>query len=161
MREINEVWRDIKGFEGLYQVSNLGRVKSLKCGKEKILKPGKTTCGYLQVILSKDGKTKAYKVHRLVANTFIPNPNNLETVNHINEDKTDNRVENLEWMNYKDNKRYSSAVAVNQYTLDGKFIRTWDCMNEIHIQLGFSQGGIWFCCQGKRKSSHGFIWRYA
>ena len=161
MREEIEEWRDIKGFESLYEVSNLGRVKSLKFGRERILKPGKDARGYLQVILCKDGKVKKFYVHRLVANTFIPNPNNLETVNHINEIKTDNRVSNLEWMNNKDNVRYSQAVAVNQFTLDGRFIRTWDCMSEIQYQLSFHQSQICSCCQGKYKTAYGFIWRYA
>ena len=161
MREDLEEWRPIKGFEGLYECSSLGRVKSLKFGKERILKPDKIKNGYLRVILCKDEKKKKYTVHRLVANAFIPNPNNLETVNHINEIKTDNRVSNLEWMTHKGNKRYSSAVAVNQFTLDGRFIRTWDCMSEIQYQLGFHQSQICSCCQGKYKTAYGFIWRYA
>lgn len=171
MREIEE-WRDIEGYGGLYLVSSFGRVKSLgrwvnaksdsvKFIKERILQPGKTTWGYLQVGLWKDGKQKIYKVHKLVANAFIPNPDNLETINHINEDKTDNRVENLEWMTNKDNKRYSSAVAVNQFTLSGEFIKTWDCIREIGYHLGFSYGNICLCCKGKRNSAYGFIWRYA
>ena len=161
MREEIEEWRDIIGYEGLYQVSIFGRVKSLKFGKEKILKPGTNACGYLQVILCKDGKKKVCNVHRLVANAFLPNPNNLPEVNHINEIKTDNRVSNLEWMTSKDNTRYSQAVAVNQFTLDGRFIRTWDCIMEIQYQLGFNNRNIGSCCQGKRKSAYGFLWRYA
>lgn len=156
-----EEWRDIGGYEGLYQVSSLGRVRSLKFGKERILKTGKNTNGYLQVNLCKDGKVKIFQVHRLVVNAFLPNHNNLEDINHINEDKTDNRISNLEWMTHKDNKRYSSAVAVNQYTLSGEFIKRWDCMNEIHIQLGFNNGCICLCCQGKRKSANGYQWFYA
>ena len=162
----SEVWKLIEGYE--YMVSNLGRVKSLERidylghhRKEKILKPGKTADGYLQVGLWKDGKRKSYHIHRLVANAFIPNPNNLPEVNHIDEDKTNNKVENLEWCNKTYNKRYSSAVAVNQYTLEGKFIKTWSCMREIEYQLGFNQGSISHCCQGERKSASGFIWRYA
>ena len=158
---MNEEWRDIEGYEGIYQVSNLGRVKSLKFNKERILKPRKDTIGYLAVILYKDGKVKRYLVHRLVANAFIPNSNNLEDINHINEIKTDNRLSNLEWMNHKDNVRYSQAVAVNQYTLDGKFIRRWDCIKEIQYSLGFNQGNICSCCQGKLKSSYGFNWFYS
>lgn len=160
MREIEE-WRDIKGFEGLYQVSSLGRVKSLKFGRERILTPYKQKDGYLRIYLCKEGEMKRYLVHRLVANAFIPNPNNLETINHINEIKTDNRVDNLEWMTQKDNKRYSSAVAVNQFTLDGKFIRRWDCLMEVYYQLGFSYGNICCCCKGKKKSAYGFLWKYA
>lgn len=162
MREIEE-WRDIKGFEGLYQVSSLGRVKSLKFGRERILTPVKTINGYLRVGLNKDGKRDFYTIHRLVANAFIPNPNNLETVNHINEIKTDNRVSNLEWMTMRDNKAYSTAIPVNQYTLDGKFIRRWDCLMDIERQLGYYQSHISKCCRGipKYKSAYGFLWKYA
>ena len=159
---MNEEWRDIDEYEGLYQISNLGRVKSLKFGKEKILKPEKDRYGYLLIgLYKKAGERKHYSVHRLVANAFIPNPNNLPEVNHIDEDKTNNRVSNLEWMTSKENTRYSQAVAVNQYTLDDRFIRTWDCMNEIHIQLGYITGNICSCCQGKLKSSYGFKWFYS
>lgn len=160
MREIEE-WRDIKGFERLYQVSNLGNVKSLKFGKERIVKPRKCGRGYLQVGLWKDGKVKCYKVHRLVANAFLPNPNNLTEVNHKDEDKTNNKVSNLEWMTHRDNKRYSSAKAVNQYTLSGEFIRTWECMMEIEYQLGYYQTNISKCCKGKYKYAYGFLWKYA
>ena len=166
MREIEE-WRDIEGFDG-YQVSSLGNIKSLdrvdSLGhhrKEKILKPVKTKIGYLGVALCKDGKRDFYTIHRLVANAFIPNPNNLETVNHINEIKTDNRVSNLEWMTMRDNKRYSSAISVNQFTLDGRFIRRWDCIREIQYSLGFNQSDIGKCCKGKKKSAYGFLWKYA
>ena len=160
MREIEE-WRDIEGYEGLYLVSSLGRVKSFCFGKERILKPLKHNCGYLQVRLYNDGKGKIHTVHRLVANAFIPNPENLPEVNHIDEDKTNNRVSNLEWMDSKDNIRYSKAISVNQFTLDGRFIRTWDCIMEVEYQLGFNNSNIVKCCQGKRKYAYGFIWRYA
>ena len=167
MRDLeNEVWKPIEGYE--YMVSNLGRVKSLEridCHnqhrKEKILKPYKNTNGYLQVCLCKDGKRKKYLVHMLVVNAFLPNINNLEDINHKDENKTNNRLSNLEWMTHRDNKRYSSAVAVNQFSLDGKFIRRWDCMKDIQYQLGFKQSAICVCCQGKRKSAYGFLWRYA
>ena len=92
-----EQWRDIEGFDGLYQVSNQGRVKSLKYGKEKILKGVKSCNGYLTVGLCKDGKEVRKYIHRLVAEAFLPNPQNLPQVNHKDEDKTNNCVENLEW----------------------------------------------------------------
>lgn len=100
IENINEEWRDIVGYEGLYQVSNLGRIKSLgndKTKKEKILKPQLYKNGYYRIWLYKNGNKKRYLVHRLVALAFIPNSNNLPCVNHKDEDKSNNSVENLEW----------------------------------------------------------------
>ena len=104
----NEVWKDVIGYEGLYQVSNFGNVKTLKYGKEKILKPGKNSHGYLQVVLCKNNTCKSYSIHRLVAQSFIPNPLNLSEINHKNENKTDNNVYNLEWCEHKYNINYGS-----------------------------------------------------
>lgn len=100
---MKEIWKDIKGFEGVYQISNLGNVKSLprKAGttylREKILKPRKHTGGYSIVSLGRGYKYKNYFIHRLVAEAFLPNPLGLLEVNHIDENKTNNNVENLEW----------------------------------------------------------------
>ena len=94
------VWKDIPGYEGKYQVSNDGKVRSLnykRTGKTKILKQNTNKDGYKTLLLCKNGKVKAYYIHRLVAIVFIPNPHNLPSVNHLNEVKTDNRVENVEW----------------------------------------------------------------
>ena len=104
---MDEIWRDIKNYEGLYQVSNKGRVKSLnynRSGKERILKPRKASNGYLQVGLVKEGERKWYCVHRLVLSTFNPNPDmeNLE-VNHLDENKENNMLDNLEWVTHKSN----------------------------------------------------------
>lgn len=122
-----EIWKDIAGYEGLYQVSNLGRVKSVdrivhhkndgpRLYRSKILKPLATVYGYLQVVLSKNGVVRRYSVHRLVATTFIPNDNLFSTtVNHKNEVKADNRVENLEWMSQGDNTRYSQREGGTGY----------------------------------------------
>lgn len=104
-----ERWKPIVGYDGVYEVSSLGRVRSKKSGGEKILRPGKTTNGYVQVVLYKDKKSKAFLVHRLVAEAFVPNDNILNTeVNHINEDKTDNRASNLEYCDRQYNMTYSS-----------------------------------------------------
>lgn len=104
----NERWRDIFGYDGMYQVSDLGRVQSLKFGKTRVLRPGKDRDGYLLVVLCKDGKTKNHKVHRLVANAFLENDNLFNTeINHINEDKTDNRVSNLEYCDRSYNLTYN------------------------------------------------------
>ena len=106
-----EVWRDIEGYEGLYQVSDSGRVKSLnyrRSGKEGIIKIWKRKDGYLQVQLSKDGKLKTHKVHRLVGQAFIPNPEWLPQINHKNEDKANNCVDNLEWCTREYNHSYGT-----------------------------------------------------
>lgn len=114
MESITEIWKDIQGYEGLYQVSNLGRVKSVErfvdnlvrghyWQEERILKTCKRTNGYADVLLSKDGKRKNFNIHRLVAIAFIPNPENLPQIDHINADKTDNSVNNLCWVTAKQN----------------------------------------------------------
>ncbi len=111
---MEEVWKDIKGYEGLYQISNTGKVKSLKrimksrkC-EEIIKKPSKLPKGYLKVSLCKEGKIKYYSIHRLVAEAFIPNPNNLPCVNHKDCNPQNNEVSNLEWISYKENNSYKN-----------------------------------------------------
>lgn len=103
-----EQWKDIFGYDGMYQVSDLGRVRSKKYGRWKMLKPNKNRFGYLMSYLYKDGKPKNISVHRLVAQAFIENNNIFNTeINHINEDKTDNRVSNLEWCDRQYNLTYN------------------------------------------------------
>ena len=102
---MEEIWKDIEGYNGDYQVSNLGRVKSFKYGKEKILKPQKLNTGYLSINLCKNGKMKTSRINRLVAEAFLPNPENLSEVDHINSDKTNNCVENLQWISHVENCR--------------------------------------------------------
>ena len=116
-----EIWKDVVYFEGLYQVSNLGRVKSLnysRTGREKVLKPSKTN-GYLQVYLYKEGKSKRFSIHRLVAFAFIPNPNNLPIVNHKDEDKSNNCVDNLEWCTVAYNNNYGTKNQRQAESLKG------------------------------------------
>lgn len=170
---MNEIWRDISSYEGLYQVSNLGNVKSLnylRTGNERMLKPVKNRYGYLLVNLCKNGKTRLFKVHRLVAKAFIPNTNNKSDVNHKDENKANNCVDNLEWTTRKENINYgthnermskSKSKAVIQYSLDGEFIRKWPSATQIKIELGFSQSHISDCCKGKQKTAYGYIWKYA
>lgn len=113
MKEEKEVWKPVRNYEGKYMVSNTGKVKSLnyrRTGKEKILKPYVNGGGYLSIFLSKDGKGKHYLVHRLVAESFLPNPNNLPCVNHIDENKLNNIVDNLEFCSYSYNNSYNGKA---------------------------------------------------
>ena len=170
-----EQWRDIKGYENLYQISNLGRVKCLGNGnsnnsKERILKPGITKGDYLQVTLFKEGKRKQYYIHRLVANSFIDNPDNYNEVNHINEDKTDNRVDNLEWCDRTYNCNYGSRnermatirkkpiYSVNKTTNE---ITYYQSATDAEKITKISNAHICSCCNGKRKTAGGYKWYYA
>lgn len=103
-----EIWKDIEGYEGLYQVSNLGRVKSLKFNKIKILSQGISGSGYKIVSLSKENQRKIFLVHRLVAMVFIKNPNNYPCINHKDENKLNNLANNLEWCTHRYNCNYKN-----------------------------------------------------
>ena len=161
-----EIWKPVVGYEGLYEVSNWGRIKSTKYGKERILKLIKDKDGYLFVRLYKNGIIKNYFVHRLVAQAFIPNPDNLPQVNHKDENPINNVVSNLEWCDAKYNCNYGNrnkkvaeklSKPILQYTLDGKFVREWESYRECK-RNGFNH--VDMVCRGKRKSCGGFIWRY-
>ena len=172
-----EIWKEIKGYEELYQVSNKGRVKRLerdiickngvkKHKKERILKDSSNSQNYCIVKLSDNkGIRKTLRVHRLVAEAFIPNPENKPQVNHKDENKTNNCVENLEWMTAKENINYGTrneriSKSVAQYTKDGKLIKVWSSTNEAGRKLGFNQSNISKVAQGTRKSCGGFVWKY-
>lgn len=160
-----EIWHDIDGYKGLYQVSNKGRVKSLKYGKERILRPGWMSGGYLFVILCKNGNQSKQRIHRLVAQAFISNPENKSQVNHLDENKLNNCVENLEWATAKENNNYGTrneraSKKILQYSKSGDFIREWQSAAEVERVLDICSSNITKCCKGKRKSSGGFIWIY-
>lgn len=173
---MEEIFKDIEGFEGLYQISNLGRVKSInynKTRKEKILKYRKHRYGYLMVVLFKDGKRKEILVHRLVAQAFLPNPDNLPQVNHKDENKTNNCVENLEFCDAKYNSNYGTRNERVAKSLTGVYntkkskpvmcIETgviYPSTNEVQRQLGFSRGNISQCCNGKKNTSYKYHWKY-
>ena len=166
-----EVWQDIDGYENKYQISNYGRIRSVK--KNIILKPMLATNGYLIICLWKDGKQKKHLIHRLVAKHFVDNPCNYPEVNHKDEDKTNNRIDNLEWcnhlynMNYGEVKEKISNAKINnpniskvvyQYSKDGSLIQMWESAEEIERKLGYCARDIRLCCQTQKGSAYGFIW---
>ena len=172
--ENEEIWKDVSGYEGLYKVSDKGRVKSLKFGKVKILKPVRNKYGYLCVCLFKNRNRKKFMVHRLVAQVFLPNPQNLPQVNHKDEDKTNNSVQNLEFCDRKYNCNFGTrnqkisekmtngklSKPVLQYTKYGEFVREYNSLSDIKRNLVYDKGYISKCCNGKLKSAYGFVWKY-
>ena len=164
-----EIWCPINGYEGLYEVSNKGRVKSVGYGKERILKQLRTPKGYLQVGLRKNRERKMCYVHRIVAQTFTPNPDNMPEVNHIDENKENNSVQNLEWCDRKyninygtRNQRHSEKLSkpVLQYEKSGAFVKEWKSTRDVERNLGYFNSYISYCCTGKRKSAYGYIWKF-
>lgn len=159
-----EIWKDIKGYEGLYQASNLGRIKSLNkkinfnTYRETILIPGKDKRGYLQVIIYKNGVPKGRRVHRLIAETFIVNFDNKRTVNHIDENKLNNKVDNLEWASYQENIDHTQSKKIVQIK-DNQIIKIWNSASEAG-KNGFHQGHISNCCHNKNKTHKGYKWKF-
>lgn len=164
---MEEIWKDIEDYEGLYQVSNFGRVKRVTTGI--ILKGGKNKDGYLLVRLYKNSIGSTKGVHRLVANVFIPNPENKPEINHIDEDKTNNKVSNLEWMTAKENTNHGTRngrmsrsksipiIATNIKTCESQeFYGTNECAR----QLGLSPGSICKCLKGRYRQTGGFTFKY-
>lgn len=171
-----ELWKDIQGFEGLYQVSNLGNVRSLnwrRTGQVKELFLKKHNRGYLQVELTNGKIKKTFMVHRLVALHFVVGYQKGYVVNHINENKTDNRAENLEWLSESANVNYtlSRHSSVTErcrknvtpvLQIDANNHRTlWSCILEAVRVTGFNAWSIKQCCEGKRKQAYGYKWQYA
>lgn len=186
----SEIWKDVPGYSGLYQVSNLGRVKSIErvdankhLVRERILKQSNRGNGYNVVVLYSKGH-KMFAVHRLVALAFIPNLDGLPQVNHKNENKTDNRVENLEWCTARQNANYGTNRArisktrkcskrckedverrkrpIVQYDLSGKFIRRYDSISDAKIKNGIpvNNGSLNACLKGKQKTAYNYVWKY-
>ena len=167
---MEEEFKEIIGYEGLYWVSNLGNVKS----KRKQLKLCLDVYGYLVVNLSKEGKMKTFTVHRLVALHFIDNPNNLSQVNHKDECKTNNCVTNLEWCTQQQNHDYGTRnertgrsqmnkqgnKVLLQYDLQGNFIKEFPSVSEASRELGKSQANISRCANGFKNQAYGFIWKF-
>lgn len=188
-----ETWKPVVGYEGLYEVSDLGRVRSVpriirtKRGekefccrvKGQIIEPQERRHGYLAVSLygkpSKNGRFTQKSVHRLVAEAFLPNPNNFTDVNHKDENKQNNALNNLEWMSHKGNTNYGTAQKrraekvrngsrsrkIDQLDISGNYIRTFPSLAEAHRQLGFAQSNIHHAISGRYSSAYGYKWRYA
>lgn len=154
----NEQWRSIKEYDN-YLVSNQGRVMNAKTGK--ILKAWDNTKGYDYVTIRNDEGISKRRVSRLVGEAFIENPNNLETINHIDQDKHNNNADNLEWMSLGDNIRYSLAKPVEQYDYkSGRLICTYSSLSDCSRLTGFSNGVISMACRGQYKQAYGYIWKY-
>lgn len=163
-----EIWKDIKGYEGLYQISNYGNIRSIKrknVRKDRILKSRLGSNGYYFIFLYKKSERKFFKINRLVAVAFIPNLENKPQVNHINGIKTDNRVENLEWVTARENINHALNTGLKkhhiimQYSLDNEFIKEWNRVSELR-KYGFRENKIYFNCSGKSKTYKGFIFKY-
>lgn len=155
-----EEFRDIVGFDDLYEVSNEGNVRNKITGK--ILKPTSNEKGYLRVGLYKDGIRKYRSIHRLVARAFLPNPNSEFEVDHIDKNRTNNNVDNLRWVSHQENIDYSLSKPVAQFSLDGRLLNTYKSINEAERQTGVCQSNIVQCCKGNLGYSHAgnFIWKY-
>jgi hypothetical protein len=169
-----EIWKDIQGYEGLYQVSNLGNIKGLNKEvynylakdnkmilKERNLKIFVHYSGYTYCYLFKNNiKSKKY-MHRLVGETFLLDRNNYKELNHKDEIKSNNCENNLEWCDRSYNVAYSQGRSVNQYTLQGELIKNWSFIQKVERELNISHSTIIGCCKNRLKTAGGYIWRYA
>ena len=163
-----ENWKPIPNFEGLYEASTKGQIRN---SKGQLIAPQKSAKGYLRLRLNKEGKGYNFKVHRLIALTFIPNPENKPQVNHINEIKTDNRVINLEWVNALENNRHGTGRDRNIYHKKravfmcdkntGEKLKRFDSMHQASKAVGVSMVCIEAVCKKRQKTSAGYKWKFA
>ena len=161
---MTEEMKDIVGYEGEYGITRDGRVYSYK--RKRFLKPGSDKDGYHKVCLYKKGKAKTFRIHRLVAEAFIPNPNNLPVVNHRDECKTNNCVENLEWCSIEYNNTYGTRIERIAKKLSipvycEELDKTFDGARQAARELGLNNSNIISCCKGRYKTTGGFHFRYA
>lgn len=183
---MEEVWKDVVGYEGRYIVSNFGRIRSLyrefvnKRGRimhitDRVMKTHLDECGYERVKLSGESGAKMTFVHRIVAESFIPNPNNHPMINHIDECKTNNRVDNLEWCDAKYNNVYGNRLElvskilmcrsdlskpVLMCDLSGNVLAEFGSIRDAARRVGGNQSFIGKACKGIYKTAYGHIWRY-
>lgn len=177
---MQEKWKRIKGYEDAYEISSIGRIKSIdrlrKFGRSNVIKKGTflqpqlDKNGYLKVVLHKNNQPKTYSIHRLVACNFIENKYNLPFVNHKDENKLNNNVDNLEWCDRKYNNNYGTRTLraskkcrkqICQYDLEGNFIKKYDSVYQAKIENSKSSGThISEVCNGKRKTAYGYVWKY-
>ena len=189
----SEIWKDVAGYEGIYQVSNLGRVKSIdrivlrsstpQPLKGKIISQGTQNTGYMCVTLWNRKERKAFLVHRLVAEAFLPKQNGKDVIDHINGVRNDNRVENLRWCTQKENTNFpiarhkynmanqkriehilmfheKNSLKVVQLTKDDKVIKVWDSVKLASKELGLLTSGIYAVCVKQKKTCGGYKWKY-
>lgn len=170
----DEIWKDIPNYEHLYKISNLGNV--INCISKNELKGSLSKNGYIYISLYKNKKRKTYKLHRLVAITFLENPNNKSQVNHIDGNKQNNKVSNLEWCTQSENQIHAFKNRLNygrygtenghhrkiiQFDKNMNKLKEWDYMTDAQNKLGINVANICNCCKGKIKTIGGYIFRYA
>ena len=168
--KVTEIWKDIKGYEGFYKISNNGNVMSMPRNgtikATRILKQNTDKYGYKYVVLQKHGKLKTKKVHRLVAMHFLNNKDHKREVNHIDGNKANNHIDNLEWVTTSENQLHSiytlnhARKQVVQVSKKGELIKTWESLTKAAKQLKISEGDISRCCNGKRITAGGYKWRF-
>lgn len=173
---VTEIWKTVTGYENTYEVSNVGRVRNTKTGK--YITPKHNNRGYVQIRLNHNGKADNWLLHRLVAVTFIQNPNGLPQINHKDENKDNNLVDNLEWCTNSYNRHYGSGYErsvikhdyiklaeqnkrlVQQYNREGKLLATWKGLRSAETATGVGEANIRRCCYGRGKSAGGYVWKY-
>lgn len=158
-----EQWRDVVGYEGLYKVSDLGKVRSVR--RRRLLRPGIKSTGYAQVTLSRDGVNRYYSVHRIVAAAFLPNPNALPQVNHKNGKKQDNRLANLEWCSASENQQHKYKV-LGKSGGHPKAVfcietgQRWEAVHLAAQELNIHRTSISMVCHGRRKTAGGLHFKF-